>query len=337
MSSYGSGRVSPALVAGGIVAAIAAIVLVVSAIAWLFAFKGVSPGDVCVVQQGGPFDGRGIADVRQSGSGVGNIGIFNHQRCFPATERNYIISADPRDSDSKTVDFVEVPTKDAVNVRVEGQAIFRLTTDENVLKVFYRKFGVRTFDGKHPYDGDDGWSNFLKVQFRPVLDNALREAVGGFQCVALNNTCQYIQNAADTVSNGAKTVDTSQNLAEAQTQIEKTLQADLNSTLGGAFFEGIRFRLRGVKFAEQVQTQITAAQAKRTEVATATLEAQRAQQEAKGKTLVAEEAAKQIKVKAQSYKDSPAQAEIDKLKALCGSDGCRNLQVLGGSATKLLK
>jgi hypothetical protein len=30
----------------------------------------------------------------------------------------------------------------------------------------------------HPFDGADGWRAFLAVQFRPVLDNALREAIG---------------------------------------------------------------------------------------------------------------------------------------------------------------
>jgi hypothetical protein len=82
-----------------------------------------TPGEVCVVQEGGPLDGRGVADVRQPGEGVSNIGIFNKQRCFPPTERTYIISSRANEADSKTVDFVEVPTADAVAVRIEGQAL----------------------------------------------------------------------------------------------------------------------------------------------------------------------------------------------------------------------
>ena len=58
---------------------------------------------------------------------------------------------------------------------------------------FYRKFGVRTFNGLHPYEGDDGWSAFLDQQFRPVLDNALREEIGRYNCAELNASCSLVQ------------------------------------------------------------------------------------------------------------------------------------------------
>ena len=78
---------------------------------WVTAFKLMGPGQVCVVQEGGPFDGRDVAEVRQAASGVTNIGVFNKQRCFPATERNYIISAKAGESGRQEIDFVEVPTR----------------------------------------------------------------------------------------------------------------------------------------------------------------------------------------------------------------------------------
>ncbi|MBI5106148.1 MAG: hypothetical protein HZB46_14405 [Solirubrobacterales bacterium] len=129
---------------------IAGLVLLVLGINWIAGFKSVPPGEVCVVQEGGPFDGRGVKEVRQPSSGVQNIGIFNKQHCFPATERNYIISADPSQSDRRNVDFFATPTADAVQVRIEGQALFRLTTDPQALREFYRRFGVRTFSGRPP-------------------------------------------------------------------------------------------------------------------------------------------------------------------------------------------
>jgi len=73
------------------------------------------------------------------------------------------------------MDLRGVTDTDAVQVRIEGQALFRFNTDPKVVRAFYTKFGVRTFDGLHPFDGADGWRAFLAVQFRPVLDNALRE------------------------------------------------------------------------------------------------------------------------------------------------------------------
>ncbi|HEX2085167.1 MAG TPA: hypothetical protein VHF89_05755, partial [Solirubrobacteraceae bacterium] len=103
-------------------------------------FRSVSPGEICVVQEGGPLDGRGVKDVRQPSSGVAFIGAFNSQRCFPATERNYVLSADPQQSDREAVDFFETPTRDAVQVRIEGQALFRLSTDERAVEQFYRRF-----------------------------------------------------------------------------------------------------------------------------------------------------------------------------------------------------
>jgi len=269
--------------------------------------------------------------VRQPGEGVSNIGIFNKQRCFPATERNYIISSRANEADSKTVDFVEVPTSDAVAVRIEGQALFRLSTDPAVLREFYRRFGVRTFDGQHPYDGDSGWVSFLAIQFRPVLDNALREAIGQYRCEQLNNTCQYVQNANQAVSGKVKEVNTGQTLAQAQDAIARTLQADLDDTLGGKFFEGIKFRLRGVSFAPEVQAQITRAQATRTAVATARLDAQKRVEQAIGDRRVAEQRSRAIRATRNAYRDNPSQARIDALKALPPG-----LQSLGGDTSLLL-
>ena len=320
------------VVAGvGLVGIVGAIVILVLALNVLTAFHATGPGQVCVVQEGGPLDGRGVAQVRQPGEGVTNIGIFNKQRCFPATERNYIISSRANEGDSKVVDFVEVPTSDAVAVRIEGQALFRLTTDPAAIADFYRRYGVRTFDGVHPYDGDNGWESFLAVQFRPVLDNALREAIGQYRCEQLNNTCQYVQNADQAVTGNVKAIDTGQTLAQAQDAIARTLEQDLTDTLGGRYFEGIKFRLRGITFAPEVQEQITRAQATRTAVATARLDAQKRVEQAIGDRRVAEQRARAIRATRQAYADNPAQARIDALKALPPG-----LQSLGGNTSLLL-
>jgi hypothetical protein len=75
-------------------------VILVLALNVLIAFHATGPGEVCVVQEGGPLDGRGVAKVRQPGKGVTSLGIFNKQRCLPATERNYIISSRANEADS---------------------------------------------------------------------------------------------------------------------------------------------------------------------------------------------------------------------------------------------
>lgn len=305
----------------------ALIVLIVSA----GSFKSVPPGEICVVQEGGPLDGRGVKEVRQPSSGVAFIGAFNSQRCFPATERNYVLSADPNQSDREAVDFFETPSKDAVQVRIEGQALFRLSTKEDVVETFYRRFGVRTFNGMHPYDGNDGWTAFLNVQFRPILENALREAIGQYRCVELNNTCAYVQDPNAAAQGEVETADNVQNLAEVQTKIAETFQADLNDTLGGPFFEGIRFRLVQVRFDPELQQSIVRATAARADVATKRLEAQQKVETAIGDRRVAEQKARAIRATRNAYRDNPSQARIDGIRALP-----RDLQALGGNLSSIV-
>ena len=293
--------------------------------------KSVEPGQICVVQEGGPLDGRGVKEVRQPSSGVKFIGTFNKQRCFPATERNYVLSANPRQSDSEAVDFFETPSKDAVQVRIEGQALFRLNTDERLVEQFYRRFGVRTFNGLHPYDDNEGWVAFLNVQFRPVLENALREAIGQYNCVQLNNTCAYVQDANAAARGEVSNEDNVQNLAEVQAKIAETLQRDLNDTLGGQFFEGVRFRLVQVRFDPEVQQSIVRATAARADVATKRLEAQQKVETAIGDRRVAEQKAAAIRSTRGAYANNPAQARIDAIRALPS-----DLQALGGNLNSIV-
>ena len=99
-------KVTPRGAGAFVLTGVAVLVGLLIMLNWLAAFKSVGPGVVCVVQEGGPFDGRDVAEVRQAAGGVENIGIFNKQRCFPSTERNYIISANQQEADARTIDFV---------------------------------------------------------------------------------------------------------------------------------------------------------------------------------------------------------------------------------------
>lgn len=326
-----SGRLSRQQV--GVLAGGISIVLVILAIVLLSSFKAVAPSDVCVVQEGGPLDGRGIADVRQPSGGVAFIGLFNSQHCFPATQRNYVISPTPAHREQGDAqDFFETPTSDAVQVRIEGQALFRFNTDPAVVKSFYTKFGVRTFDGLHPYDGSDGWAAFLAVQFRPVLDNALREAIGKYRCVQLNNTCAYVRDSAAAATGKVDIdVDNAQNLSKVQEEIGTTLSADLQSTLGGRYFEDVQFRLVQVRFDELVQKSITAATAARADVATKRLQAQQLVETATGEKRAAEQKAAGIRATRRAYRENPAQARIDAIRALP-----QGIKALGGNVNTIV-
>ena len=294
--------------------------------------KSVPPSEICVVQEGGPFDGRGVKEIRQPSSGVKFIGPFNSQRCFPATQRNYIISADPTQGDRQgAVDFFETPTQDAVQVRIEGQALFRLSTDAATIERFYQRFGVRTFNGQHPYDGEGGWEAFLGVTFRPVLENALREAIGQYRCVQLNNTCAYVQDVNAAVTGKVRSQDTTQNLTAVQTEIAETLQEDLDQTLGGRYFEGVQFRLVQIRFDPVVQESVTNATAARAEVARKRLDAQQRVETAIGDRRVAEQKARAIRATRGAYATNPAQARIDAIRSLP-----EGLQALGGNVSAVV-
>lgn len=114
---------------------------------------------------------------RQIGAVAAGAGVFNSQHCFPATQRKLRHLARPRapraGRDARLLRDLDVRRRPGAD---RGQALFSFNSDPEVVKAFHTKYGVRTFDGRHPYDGSEGWAAFLAVQFRPVLDNALREA-----------------------------------------------------------------------------------------------------------------------------------------------------------------
>lgn len=314
-------------------ATLVGLILLIGGCAGAASFKGVEPAEACIVKEGGPFDGRGIKETRQPSESPKFIGPFNKQQCFPATERQ--IRLTDKDQGDRDEEAYRTPTIDAVNVHIDGQLRFALNTTPEKLEDFYRRYGVRTYDGKHPYDGDDGWVKFLRAVAIPILQTSIREVVGEYPCIELNNQCQYVQNIEAATKGDIKEVH--QKLEVIGQEIGEQFEKNLKATLGDDYFDRIRFNLVRAGFDPAVQTEITASQAKRAELAKAQLEAQRQQREAHGKLLVARENAKAIQVKARSYSHNPDQAAIDKLHALCGDTGCTNLQVLGGQVTKLIK
>lgn len=312
---------------GGAIALIVGIVVLFFAIAafgWMISFKGVDSGEIAFVREGGPFDGRNVTEVRQPGSGPKPIGAWNHQDSLPITERDL----------TDEIERIVVPSRDGVDMVVNGQALFRLTTDPKLAKDFYLKFGRRKWEG-NDLSSDAGWSAFLKVRLIPILQDTLRQTIGNYDCVQLKNTCVYVLNAeqlaedSEKAQEQAKEVNNTQVIQKAQDDITELLQTKLNEGLGDDYFEGVRFQNLKPDFTPEIAKRVSEAQGKRAEVATARLEAQRRTQEAEGRTAVAREQAKQIRAQGKAYKNSPQQAEIDKIKALCGDTGCQNLQVLG--------
>lgn len=323
---------SPGSALAGLVIVIVGFVALVTAGAWLFSFHGVGQGEVAVVKESGPLDGRGIKEIRQPASAAKPIGAFNKQITFPVTQRDL----------TEEAGTITVPTADGVNVVVDGQALFQLRTDPAKVEKFYKNFANRKWNGED-ISSDQGFLNFEKIRLLPILYQSLRQTLGTYDCTSLNNTCVYVLNAdsilagsgkgTDAAAKKAKSINTSQNLAEAEQKITTALQREFRAGLGDDYFEGVRFQNLRVNFPEQIAAKVQQAQGARADVATARLAAQKAKAEAAGDASKVIEAAKGdkrsnelrakgIKALAKAYRDNPAQARIDQTKAFCGPSGC---------------
>lgn len=243
-----------------------------------------SAGKIGVVRNGGPLDNKQIRGILDPGSGLAFTGLYSKTHYYPSNQRNYIITSDPARGDRPGSQVFRTPTRDSVNVGVEGQVLFTVNISPAVIKQLDNRYGTRTnpiagSDARlAPWDGDDGWSAFLDSWFRPTLDNALREEIAQFNCAELNAQCALVKNT----SNNTKVVatETNVNFVKIQSQLQKSLQGDLNSTLGGNFFEVQKVNLIGITLPVQTQEAVDAANAEKAKVSSARYQAQQAKYKA---------------------------------------------------------
>jgi len=278
-----------------------------------------APQHITVVRNGGPFDNHNIRQVIPPGAGFTWIGIGSTPHPYPDStiQRYYTITSDPGRGDRSGVDVVQVPSQDGVKVGLEGT--FYLTTAFDgssagtaLVRAFDDQFGTRTFpvagsgSQDHAWTGDAGWSAFLDGIVRPVIDNELRIAIGGFRCAELVASCALVQNSnadATTVAEAGK--QNTQNIQQIETSINAGLVADLRSTLGHDYFGHIQFRLARVTLPDSIQKAVDDVQAARVEVARAEAKVQQAQKQNDANQLLSK-----------TYDICAACAQIDAIKAL---------------------
>lgn len=311
-SSSGRFRRSPALVWGvGAALVVGFLVVLILLIGILSSFDKTSGGEVAVVRNGGMFDNNQIRQVIDPASGLTYTGMWSHVHKYPAQQRFYTITSNGN-GDRTGVDVVHTPTSDGVDVGIEGTLYFTLNLDHGVLRTFDDKYGTRKFrslDGtaRYAWQGDDGWSGFLDQVVRPVIDNDLREQINSFRCAELVSSCVLVQNGGsqqkvDTNANGQSN---NGNIAQVQQAINSSLSTDLSQTLGGSFITGIRFNLVRITLPDKVQSAVNDAQAAFAQVT----QAQAKVQQAKADALANRE-------RERGYRDCPACAQIDTLKAI---------------------
>ncbi|WP_042427484.1 SPFH domain-containing protein [Streptacidiphilus anmyonensis] len=295
----------------GAAAAVAAIVLINVGVSFSDAFDRTDAGEVAVVRNGGPFDDRNIRQVIQPASGLTWIGWYSESHKYPAQQRFYTITADPKRGDRPGVDVVSTPSADGVQMGIEGTLYFSLNLDDKTLRDFDNKFGTRTFnsvDGQayHAWDGDAGWSAFLDAIVRPVIDNDLRQQIGNFRCAELVSSCALVQNnSSATTSTGSTAATNNSNIAAVQNAINTSLTQDLQSTLGDKFLVDLHFDLVRVSLPDDVQAAVDKAQA-----------AFAAVSEAQAQVAQAKANAQANEIRQQGYAACPACATIDEMKAI---------------------
>jgi len=292
------------------------IALLIGLVGWLGGYRKTGPNQACVVYNGGPFDKRSVRQVVPPSSGLTWGGFWSADcRNYPTagSPRRYIITADQQRGDRSGIDFVEVPTADGIQVRLEGKISFHTTftggSGDQALRRFDAGFGNRTYvnpDGQnrlHPWEGDSGFGAFLDTEFRPIVDNAIRESVGSIECAKLVSSCALVRNASGATVRGGNRSTVS--LLKVQNAIATALNTDLSRNLGGRYFNGFQVIVSAVRLPEQVQQSVNETQAQFADVNKARASLRRARiQKQVNDTL------------GRSYENCPACARIDQIKAI---------------------
>ena len=181
---------------------------------------------------------------------------------------------------------MRVPTEDGVDVGLEAKISFTTAFtgvgDDKLMKEFDARFGNRTYPiptggtRLHPWDGDEGFGAFLDTEFRPVLDNALRETIGRFKCSELISSCALLQQQNINALGKGSGDKTNANLIQVQQAIAKALTDDLSGNLGGNYFKSVQVIVSAVRLPDEVQKSVDEAQARFADVNQSRADLQRA-------------------------------------------------------------
>lgn len=311
-------------------------VLLIGACGYVSSYDAPEPGYIGIIQTGGWIQGdSGTKGVMQPGSGKKALGIQNHLRQYPITQRNFTLSNAP-DSEGRPVTLT---TKDGKQVSVSVQFLF--TLDRNHIESFYKAYGLKEYGGHHVYE-KEGWTNFLKAEFSNVATQSLKNLV-------LSKNGSELNPAFAAAEAGDKAVDydklgAAANLAKVQAAAGDEFERELTSTLGGDFFTNVRVSSIKVDAPRAVQDGVNAAvAAKATEVkaiadgraraATAKADATVKVTEARADRDKALLDAQGLRAKARAYARSPEKARVDAIAAL--PDSLTTLIMGGGSNTLL--
>jgi SPFH domain / Band 7 family len=288
-------------------------------LAVLFALTGLRferqpVGYIGVVRNGGPLDNRSVRQILLPGQRLTFTGWFSqkpHEYPSATALRTLAVTGDPRAGARTGTDVITVPTRDGVQVGLDGTLFFRFIGERDIALTsrFDVTIGSRRFPnagGKelYPWQGEEGFAAAVSGLLGPNLENNLRREVGAFDCAQLVASCSIVHRARRGA--GARVVgDTNTNLAAIQSTINRTLEYDAAQTLGRHYFFDMHFVLSRVTLPGNVQSAVDDAQAQYAGVSRARATAKQARYRAKALALLAH-----------AYNSSPGLARVEALKAV---------------------
>ena len=314
----GPGRPKGERGVGTVIAAIGiGLVVLIGGLIALSSLARTGPNEVGVVYNGGPLDKKTQRQLIPPASGLTWTGFLSQDpRVYPSegSPRRYIITSTPAAATasasttsasrpptaSTSVSRRRSPSRPASPASPTTRSSRSSTPASATAPIPSPAPGNRL----HPWEGDEGFGAFLDTEFRPVLDNALRETIGRFRCDQLVSSCALLSNKGGTLdeASGNKT---NANLVEVQKAIAGALNTDLSGNLGGSYFKNVTVVVSAVRLPERVQTAVNEAQAQFAEVNKANADLQKAR------------IRKQVNdTLGRSYENCPACAEIDALKSI---------------------
>ena len=212
-----------------IAAGAGAIVFIVLFSIFIRGWRSVPPDKLLLHYTGGPIQGTHFEEEVSPGTRTKYYGLLENFYFLPATQRNYIISADQGRGDRHGVDTILTPSKDKVSMSVEAAVYFKLNTRTNDIKGFEGGTVRRFFEQVclHEYGGHGnctdlspggGWDSMLDQYFRPQIDQTIRAEIGKYD---------YQQEWQDPNIR-----------SEIQNAVGPMLKERINNALGGEFFCG---------------------------------------------------------------------------------------------------
>ena len=216
-----------ALFSGIVIAGIIGAILLVQ---FLGGWGGTPVDKIGLHYSGGPIEGQKFQEVIEPGSGQKFLGLSDRLILLPITQRDYIVSLSPGESDRQTPDAIRAPAKGGVEMQFEVSAYFTLNTEPQTVRRFYERICV-----KFGCQNDSGWDQMINNNFRKPIEQAIQQSIRRYTVNELY-AGEVGEGSTGTTDEEAESL-----LVTIQGEIARDLKENINDILGGQYFCGPTF------------------------------------------------------------------------------------------------